>query len=100
MCIGVFKTFFLHLSQDKQVSMAAYHGICSTLKPLVDDCTLLLTKKASEGSHCTRAHSTVQVSAQISESMLLKPDAYPDWVNVLFTGACPCSFQNTPSRRT
>ena len=42
--IGVSKTFFLHSSLDKKVSMAAYCSTCSTLEPLVDESTLLLAK--------------------------------------------------------
>ena len=81
--IGVSKTFFLHSSPDKEVSRAAYRSICSTLEPLVDAGTLLLTKKLVETLIVPVPIPQSKLVQHISEFMLLKPDAHPDCVSVL-----------------
>ena len=77
------KSFSLHSSPDKEVSEAAYRSICSTLEPLVDDCTLLLTEKLLKALVVPEPIPQSKLVDCIAELMEQHPDAHSDWVQVL-----------------
>ena len=80
---GNTKSFSLHSSPDKEVSIAAYRSICSTLEPLVDDCTLLLTKELLKALIVPEPIPQSKLVDRIAELMELHPEAHSDWVKVL-----------------
>jgi len=80
---GRTKSFSLYSSPDKEAAMEAYCSICSTLEPLVDDCTLLLTEELMKALVVPEPIPQSKLVERIADLMQLQPDAHSDWVKVL-----------------
>ena len=76
-------TFILHATDDLELSRDAYESVCSTLTPLVDDCTLLLTEELLEEIILPVPKKASELANDLVEVMHSNPDAHSDWVKVL-----------------
>ena len=77
------QTFLLYSSDNEEMSREAYKVICSTLTPLVDDCTLLLSEELLEGIILPVPIKPSKLMEKISDLMELNPEGHSDWVKVL-----------------
>ena len=77
------QAFLLHVSDDLESSQDAYESVCSTLTPLVDDCTLLLTEELLEEIILPTPKKASELATHLVEVIETNLDAYPDWVKVL-----------------
>ena len=57
--------------------------MCNTLKPLVDDCTLLLSEELLEEIIVPTPKKASELAFHLAEVMESNPDAHTDWVKVL-----------------
>ncbi|KAL5484164.1 hypothetical protein EMCRGX_G020615 [Ephydatia muelleri] len=78
-------TFVLHESDNPDVSRAAFHAVCETLEPLVDDCSLVLSQQLLEGIVVPKPREPEDLAEVITELMETNPNAHPDWIKVLQT---------------
>ena len=77
------QSFLLHATDDLELSQDAYKQVCDTIKPLVDDCTLLLTEELLEEIILPAPKKASELAHHLAEVMESNPDAHPDWVKVL-----------------
>lgn len=77
------RSFLLHVTDELESSQDAYDGVCSTLTPLVDDCTLLLTEDLLENVILPAPRKASELAHHLAEVMESDPDAHPDWIRVL-----------------
>lgn len=77
------QAFLLHVSDDLESSQEAYESVCSTLTPLVDDCTLLLTEELLEEIILPTPTKPSELATHLVEVIETNLDAHPDWVKVL-----------------
>ena len=77
------RTFLLHTTDVLDIAQDACDQLCDTLKPLVDDCTLLLTEELLEEIILPSPRKPADLAHHLVEVMESNPDAHPDWVKVL-----------------
>ena len=77
------RTFVLFESPEFQEASGAFDNICNTLEPLIDDCTLVLTRGLLQGVIVPSPTDPNDLSHDILELMQSNKDAHPDWVRVL-----------------
>ena len=77
------RSFVLHTADELESSQDAYDEVCSTLTPLVDDCTLLLTEDLLENVVLPAPRKASELAHHLAEVMESDPEAHPDWVQVL-----------------
>ena len=77
------QAFLLHVSDNLESSQDAYESVCSTLTPLVDDCTLLLTEELLEEIILPVPTKASELTSHLVEVIESNLDAHPDWVKVL-----------------
>ncbi len=73
----------LHVSDNLESSQDAYESVCSTLTPLVDDCTLLLTKELLKEIILPVPKKASELIPHLLEVVESKLADHPDWVKVL-----------------
>ena len=76
-------TFVLYESPQFHEAADAFYSICSTLEPLIDDCTLVLTTGLLQGVIVPSPRDPSKLHYDILELMQSDKDAHPDWVRVL-----------------
>ena len=76
-------TFVLYETDKVDESDQAFKRLCHTVEPLVDDCTLMLTKGLLEAIVVPEPRNPEDLGAVITDLMQTTPDAHPDWVKVL-----------------
>ena len=76
-------TFVLHESTDIEISQEAFEAVRSTMSPLVDNCTLLLTKGLLKEIITPFPVKASNLTHHLVKVMESHPDAHPDWVRVL-----------------
>ena len=79
------QAFLLHVSDNLESSQDAYDCVCSTLTPLVDECTLLLTEELLKEIILPAPMKASELATHLVEVIESNLDAHPDWVNVLQT---------------
>ena len=77
------RSFVLYEAADLENSQDAFETVCSTVNPLVDDCTLLLTEELLEEIITPLPVEPSKLSHYLVEVMQSNPNAHPDWVRVL-----------------
>ena len=77
------QSFLLHTTDDVELSQDAYDQLCCTIKPLVDDCTLLFTEELLEEIILPAPKKASELAHHLAEVMESNPDAHSDWVKVL-----------------
>ena len=77
------QAFVLHVSDNLELSQDAYKTVCSTLTPLVDDCTLLLTEELLKEIILPLPIKASELTTHLVEVIESNLDAHPDWVKVL-----------------
>ena len=77
------KFFLLHTTDDFELSQDAYDKVCKTVNPLVDDCTLLLTKKLLKEIILPTPKNASELAHHLAEAIESNPGAHSDWVKVL-----------------
>ena len=76
-------SFLLHTTNDFDLSQDAYDKVHKTIDPLVDDCTLLLTKKLLKEIILPTPKNASELSHHLAEVIETNPGAHSDWVKVL-----------------
>jgi len=77
------QTFVLYESPKLYEAFDAFDNIHNTLKPLIDDCTLLLSGGLLQAIIVPSPTDPNNLSHDILELMQSDKDAHPDWVGVL-----------------
>lgn len=77
------QSFLLHATDKLEVSKDAFDQVCDTLRPLVDDCTLLLTEELLEEIILPEPKMASELAHHLVEVMESNPGAHTDWVKVL-----------------
>ncbi len=75
--------YLLHSADKLVVSREGYTQLVSTLTPLVDDCTLLLSLRLLKEIILPVPIKASELVHRISRLMELHPEAHSDWVKVL-----------------
>ncbi|KAL5493790.1 hypothetical protein EMCRGX_G015017 [Ephydatia muelleri] len=72
-------TFVAHECDDEEVARDALRAVSKTLEPLVDDCSVTLTKQLLEGILIPHPRDPSDLSNVLTELMHVNPSAYPFW---------------------
>ena len=75
-------TFVAHESDNEEVAKDAFKAVYEVLEPLVDDCTLILTKYLLEGIITPQPRDPSELSNVLTELMETNPNAHPHWSTV------------------
>ena len=77
------RIFVLHATNELETAQEAFAKIQDALEPLVDDCTLLLTKGILETLVLPFPKQASELAYVLMELMEKKPDAHPNWAEVM-----------------
>ena len=76
-------SFLLHTTDNFELSQDAYDKVYKTIDPLVDDCTLLLTKKLLKEIILPTPKNVSELAHHLAEVIESNPCVHSDWVKVL-----------------